>query len=236
MIRIKAFEDTYSTFEEIYPYENTPEVFLGSFEMNIPLFGRSANINISMHDCLDDSYFLAMTEKTLIVNSANSICMGGDVKYGIDGIEENICLRTNLYDAFEQASEMSELTEWPLSDRVKGIYTHDITVFKGSEFNYTEPFNIDVLSLFPKHMNDETKHHMLSTLFYVCNKYTCIKNLVFVPIGCDEKYSYDPYDIALSFKHYLCTYSIGKIENIIISCSGDMENYEAFKSVFSKTF
>ena len=240
--RIDAFKNTYTQSHRLYPYISVPEVILYNFEIHLePRINKIINVNVSWATCMDDAFFLEMTGKTLVVNGASLKEVGGNVLTGSKLQEEMICRCTNLYMALEHVNK--KIIDWPLNYRVKGIFTPDIKVFKSTDLNELQfPYNIDIISLFAHplhsiHNEHEMYKNIFDTLFYICNKHTDIKNVVFVPLGCDKVGHHDPIRVARMFKKYISIYDMGSVGNIIISCfnpdlSYNNENYNAFKSVF----
>jgi hypothetical protein len=189
-----------------------------------PYNGRQIRTNISWHDSLEDAYFLAMSGKTLVVNSA------GMEEYM--STEDDLCIRTNLCKAIENAK-----VDWPLRGKVRGIYSSDVSILLDRNYNLLRsPFtSIDVVSLFSRHISsirnrqemNELYTNIFQTLFHVVNEHPEITNLVFIPIGC-MLFGHDPNTVASFFNNYLGRFSFGNISNIIISCRDNKNNYDAF--------
>ena len=181
-------------------------------------YKKPIRINLSLKHCLEDAYYLTLTGPTLVVNNISG-------KLREDNISSNSDLSYILQDIFNLSCE-----------RVKGIYTSNITVFVDEFLQRLEnPYQIDVISLLAKPLQKLKDMQELNTLYenafetllYIVNKHREITSLVFVPIGCEE-FEHDPNMIADLFYRYIQRYSWGNISNIIISCNGNRDNYEAF--------
>jgi hypothetical protein len=182
-------------------------------------YKKPIRINLSLKHSLEDAYYLTLTGRTLVVNN-----IGGKLRE--DNISSNSDLSYILQDIFNLSCE-----------RVKGIYTSNITVF-ADEFlqRLKNPYQIDVISLVAKPVSkikdmqelNTVYENAFETLLYIVNKHREITSLVFVPVGCEE-FGHDPSLVADLFYRYIQRYSWGNISNIIISCDGNRDNYNAFK-------
>lgn len=116
-------------------------------------------INVIDSDCLYAAK--AMLDKNLnpcVLNMASFHTPGGGVINGSSAQEENIFRRTNIFKSLYQFNSIGtqygvkqKEERYPLDYNFGGIYTPNVTVFKGSDdTNYTpleEPFKIGVVSV-----------------------------------------------------------------------------------------
>ena len=188
------------------------KIFLNQFHK------KPIRINISLKNCLEDAFYLTLTGKTLVVNNIAG-------KLGEDNVSDHSDLSYVLQDIFNLSCE-----------KVKGIYTSNITVFLDDSLEKLKnPYQIEVISLLAKPMYkikdvqelNKIYENIFETLLYIVNKYRDITSLVFVPIGC-ECFAHDPTIVADIFYKYVYQYSFGNVSNIIVSCNGYKDNYDTF--------
>jgi arylamine N-acetyltransferase len=72
---------------------------------------KPVRINISLKNCLEDAFYLTLTGRTLVVNN-----IGGKLE------EDNVSRRSDLSYVLQDIFNLS-------CEKVKGIYTSNITVF-----------------------------------------------------------------------------------------------------------
>jgi hypothetical protein len=180
---------------------------------------KPVRINISLKNCLEDAFYLTLTGRTLVVNN-----IGGKLE------EDNVSRRSDLSYVLQDIFNLS-------CEKVKGIYTSNITVFLDNLMaRLKNPYQIDVISVISRPIHrikdmtqlDTLYENIFETLVYIVNKYREITSLVFVPIGC-EGFGHDSSMVADLFYKYLYRYSFGNVSNIIISCNGNRDNYNAFE-------
>jgi len=110
-------------------------------------------------DCLETAEILVKSGfNTCVLNLASRKNPGGGVLTGAGAQEENIFRRTNLYlSLFQFAPFANEYgirkheKSYPLDRNTGGIYSADITVFRGSERNgyclLRKPFNVSFVTV-----------------------------------------------------------------------------------------
>ena len=188
------------------------KIFLDSFHK------KQIRLNLSLKNCLDDAFYLTLTGKTLVVNN-----IAGKLRE--DTISDQSSLSYVLHDLFNLSYE-----------KIKAVYTSNITVCKNECLeDLKNIYQIDVISLFARPISkikdmkelDTVYENLFESLLYIVNKHRDITSFVFVPIGC-EGFGHDPNRVADLFYKYLHRYSFGNVSNIIISCDGIIDNYNAF--------
>lgn len=105
-------------------------------------------------DCLECGLFFKNNFKTnpIVLNMASDKTPGGGYRGGSGAQEENLHRRTNLYMCLEDPDKINKdrKWKWPL-EKVCGIYTPDVTVFRASEdkgYKFLEvPEEISILTV-----------------------------------------------------------------------------------------
>jgi len=110
-------------------------------------------------DCLETAEILLKSGlNPCVLNLASRHNPGGGVINGAGAQEENIFRRTNLFlSLYQFATYANEygikkhLKSYPLDTNTKGIYSADITIFRGSEKNgyclLKKPYNVSIVTV-----------------------------------------------------------------------------------------
>ncbi len=117
-------------------------------------------ISVINADCLESANLLQqLGYNPIVLNMANDTIPGGGVAEGAGAQEENIFRRSNLYVSLYQFSNkalkfdipMHEKWQYPMKKRTGGIYSPNVTVFRGSENNgyclLIKPYKIAFVSV-----------------------------------------------------------------------------------------
>ena len=122
---------------------------------NNPLNVFDTKISILDADCLESARFMT---NPLVLNMASFKNPGGGVVNGSAAQEENLFRRTNLFYSLYQFAHYSEsykipkhpVFNYPMG-LLDGIYSKNITVFRGSEKNgyylLSSPFKVSIISV-----------------------------------------------------------------------------------------
>jgi len=180
-------------------------------------------------DCLETAeLFVKAGFNPCVLNLASGFNPGGGVINGAGAQEENIFRRTNLFLSLYQfvsyANEYGikkHVKSYPLNKRTGGIYSADITVFRGSEKNgyclLKNPFNVSFVTVSAISKPDLTKKNdrlyitdslveptkeKIRTILRITgkNKHDC---LVLGAFGCGA-YANPPNHMAELFKEVFC--------------------------------
>jgi len=236
--------------------ENTKEQIL---EQSKSLL-NDMKISVLDIDCLEAARFM---NNPVVLNMASYKNPGGGVVNGSAAQEENIFRRTNLFKSLYQfvpyggnyGIEKHPTFGYPLLG-LDGIYSKDVTVFRGSEKNgyylLNSPFNISVISVCaikrPELKDGKIGEHDLKlntqkikTIFNIAieNGHT---DLVLSAFGCGS-YGNPPEQIAKIFKDLLDNEYRDYFNNIVFAIFDDHNcykehnpdgNLKPFQEIFNK--
>ncbi len=195
--------------------------------------------------------------KCAVLNMASWIMPGGGVLHGSQAQEESLFRRSNLYRSLYRfktplAKEYGlkpKEKQYPLNMNYGGIYSEDITVFKGTEREgcklLEEPFQVNVVSV-AAYKNPLLENGKLTTEVrnITANKIRTILNICLIngndavvlgAFGCGA-YHNPPREMAELFKEIIQTDEykdkFKKISFAIIDDGNSNGNYQAFKTTF----
>ncbi|KAL0242508.1 hypothetical protein GEMRC1_005071 [Eukaryota sp. GEM-RC1] len=188
---------------------------------------RLPNIIPTLNDCVVD--YQNCVGKSLLINSASRLNMGGGARNGAIAQEESLIYRSNLYEAL-----VSTGMKCPLR-RIKGIYTPNVLFFRDLHYSDIEPFNVDVLSIYSTPIGKLKPYEayvlnmdIFGTIISICKEYD-VKNLVMPPIGCGvfrhpiEKVMKCMIKTLQKYEH--------SIENVYVSCLNDVRKVNEIKKL-----
>lgn len=200
-------------------------------------------ISVMSADCLEQARLL---DNPLVLNMASYKNPGGGVVNGSMAQEENIFRRSNLFQSLYQFVYYSDQYGIKQNDKNKyplpfygGVYSNDITVFRGSENNgyylLGKPFKTSFISISaikrPELKNGKMNKSDISKMK---NKIKVIfevalanshENLVLSAFGCGA-YGNPPEQIALIFKELLNNEYDGCFKKIVFSIFDDHNSYK----------
>lgn len=200
-------------------------------------------ISVISADCLEQARLL---DNPLVLNMASYKNPGGGVVSGSMAQEENIFRRTNLFQSLYQYVYYSDQYGIKQNDKNKyplpfygGIYSKDITIFRGTENNgyylLGKPFETSFISVSaikrPELKNGKMNKSDISKMK---NKIKVIfevalanshENLVLSAFGCGS-YGNPPEQIALIFKELLNGEYKGCFKKIVFSIFDDHNSYK----------
>lgn len=224
-------------------------------------YNKNFNTEISVieSDCLEQSRLL---ENPLVLNMASYKNPGGGVIRGSAAQEENIFRRSNLFESLyqyiyycDQYGIIKKTEQYPLPF-YGGIYSKDVTVFRGSENNgyylLGTPFQTNIISVSaikrPELKNGEMNSsdilkmkNKIRTIFQVAFSHSH-ENLVLSAFGCGS-YGNPPEQIAKIFKDVIDNDFNGCFKKIVFSIFDDHNTYKEhnpdgnlkpFKKIFEK--
>ena len=240
------------------------DFFKGDYSSSIQdllSYNKNFNTEISVveGDCLEQSRLL---ENPLVLNMASYKNPGGGVIRGSAAQEENIFRRTNLFKSLyqyiyysDQYSIVKKDEQYPLPF-YGGIYSKDVTVFRGTENNgyylLGTPFQTNIISVSaikrPELKNGEMNgsdilkmKNKIRTIFQVAFSHSH-ENLVLSAFGCGS-YGNPPEQIAKIFKEVIDNDFNGCFDKIVFSIFDDHNTYKEhnpegnlkpFKKIFEK--
>jgi uncharacterized protein (TIGR02452 family) len=117
------------------------------------------NISVIDADCLEIAHIMTKARfNPCVLNMANRQNPGGGVKNGAGAQEENLFRRSNLFISLYQFAPYAKEygleqheKQYPLNRSTGGIYSGNVTVFRGSEKNgyclLKEPFQTSVVTV-----------------------------------------------------------------------------------------
>jgi len=138
--------------------ENTSEYFDAPEKLNSNS-NYQTKYSVINADCLETAEVLVKAGlKPCVLNLASGSTPGGGVLTGAGAQEENLFRRTNLFLSLYQFAYLANeygikkhSKSYPLNRNTGGIYSADITVFRGSEQNgyclLEKPFNVSFVSV-----------------------------------------------------------------------------------------
>jgi uncharacterized protein (TIGR02452 family) len=122
-------------------------------------FNYQTQYSVINADCLETSEILSKTGFTpCVLNLASRRNPGGGVVNGAGAQEENLFRRSNLFLSLFQFAPFADeysikkhAKNYPLNRNTGGIYSSDITIFRGSEKNgyclLRNPYNVSIVSV-----------------------------------------------------------------------------------------
>ena len=198
-------------------------------------------VSVRNVDCLDAA---RMMENPVVLNMASYKNPGGGVINGSAAQEENLFRRTNLFKslyqyadyAYQYGIEQDSKFKYPL-DVYGGIYSGNVTVFRGAEKNgyylLSAPYKSAFISvsaikrpeLINNRMNDkdlEVAKQKIRRIFQLANENGHV-DMVLSALGCGA-YGNPPEQIAQLFKEVIKEY-YGYFREIVFAIYDDHNSY-----------
>lgn len=246
----QIFKQTRELSDQEYPYSDqiTTYPYHDRLKLNAIHSDSVQNIQIEItnHNFLDDCFNelnlsseqVSEKKKVLLINSASALNRGGGVEKGSTAAEECLCRASNFYESLTSLS-------YPLHEKVKGVYSPNVTIFRNSEDEIIEPYQLDVLSVFARPIRSKKSReemtlgqidHMWNNIFetIIYQLQTTQPNvMVMIPIGCGV-FGHSAETMAEKFKFYLEHTDISFPLKIVIACHTHEKNYQALEWAFRK--
>lgn len=215
-------------------------------------------ITVDNRDTLDVAYDLINSAdgKTAVLNMASFKMPGGGVLYGTGAQEESLFRRTDYYRSLYAFKDLAEdygvkraEDSYPLVKKYGGVYSPDVTVFRGNELSgypfLDEPWTANFIAVaaiknpmttgrFRNRIVDsqvEEVKDQVRAIFNIAIDNE-VENLVLGAFGCGA-YNTPPKHMAELFKEILEEPEYkNRFNKIVFAIVGD-KNYYPFKNVFN---